>query len=77
MTLTDSQTYTEPWKSDTVLFRLITTTDLAAGTGWASMAEDKCVPLDEVDQYNRDVRNPAGGVPGVYAQVSTIILCIT
>ena len=65
MTLTDPKTYTEPWKSDTVQFRLITTTDLAAGTGWASMAEDKCVPLDEVDQYNRDVRNPAGGVPGV------------
>ena len=24
-----------------------------------------CIPLDEVEQYNRNVRNPAGGVPGV------------
>jgi hypothetical protein len=29
------------------------------------MAEDKCVPLDEVQTYNKLVRNPAGGVPGV------------
>jgi hypothetical protein len=32
------------------------------------MAEDKCVPLDEVEQYNRNVRNPAGGVPGTSNQ---------
>jgi hypothetical protein len=68
MTVTDPRIYTEPWKSDLVTFRLATATDLSAGTGWASMAEDKCVPLDEVEQYNRNVRNPAGGVPGVSNQ---------
>ena len=65
ITVTDPRIYTEPWKSDLVTFRLAGATDLSAGTGWASMAEDKCVPLDEVEQYNRNVRNPAGGVPGV------------
>ncbi|MBI4263304.1 MAG: hypothetical protein HY657_02915 [Acidobacteria bacterium] len=65
MTVTDPRIYTEPWNSDLVTFRLAEATDLAAGTGWASLVEDKCVPFDEVEQYNRNVRNPAGGVPGV------------
>jgi hypothetical protein len=65
MTLTDSAIYTQPWKSDTVTYRLATNDDLAAGTGWAGIVEDRCVPMDEVEQYNRNVRNPAGGVPGV------------
>jgi hypothetical protein len=63
--VTDSAVYTVPWKSDPVTFRLASAADLSAGTGWAGMAEDKCIPMDEVDQYNRNVRNPAGGVPGV------------
>jgi hypothetical protein len=68
VTVTDPRIYTQPWKSDPVTFRLAAPTDLSAGTGWASLAEDKCVPLDEVEQYNRNVRNPAGGVPGVTNQ---------
>jgi len=65
ITVTDPEIYTTPWTSDLVRFRLASKEDQAAGTGWASIAEDKCVPMDEVDQYNRLVRNPAGGVPGV------------
>jgi hypothetical protein len=62
ITVTDPDIYTEPWKSDAATFRLAATGDLAEGTGWASLSEDKCVPLDEVEEYNRRVRNPAGGV---------------
>lgn len=62
MTVTDPGTYTVLWKSDLVTFRLVPDKDLAAGIGWAAMAEDKCIPLDEVNQYNQKVRNPAGGV---------------
>jgi len=62
MTVTDPGIYTVPWKSDLVTFRLVPDKDLAEGIGWAAMAEDKCVPLDEVQQYNQKVRNPAGGV---------------
>jgi hypothetical protein len=65
ITVTDPVIYTQPWKSDLVTFRLAAANDLSTGTGWASIAEDKCVPLDEVQQYNKLVRNPAGGVPGV------------
>ena len=68
ITVTDPRIYTEPWKSDLVTFRLVGANDLSAGVGWASIAEDKCVPLDEVEQYNRNVRNPAGGVPGTSNQ---------
>jgi len=60
MILTDPKTYTQPWTSDVVHFRGITKDQIAAGIGWAALAEDKCVPLDEVDRYNRQVRNPAG-----------------
>ncbi len=65
ITVTDPTLYTEPWKSDLVRFRYIDPKDIGAGVGWAGLAEDKCVPADEVQQYNRLVRNPAGGVPGV------------
>ena len=65
ITVTDPEIYKEPWKSELDTFRLASTADLSAGTGWAAIAEDKCIPLDEVEQYNRNVRNPAGGVPGV------------
>jgi hypothetical protein len=65
ITVTDPVIYTQPWKSDLVTFRLASANDLSTGTGWASIAEDKCVPLDEVQTYNKLVRNPAGGVPGV------------
>jgi hypothetical protein len=62
MTLTDPGTYTQPWESEPVTFQLITKDNLAAGVGWASLAEDRCVPLEEVDKYNKQVRDPAGGV---------------
>jgi hypothetical protein len=62
VTVTDSEIYEEPWTSDLVTFRLVPSDDLAVGTEWASMAEDKCVPFDEVQEYNRRVRDPAGGV---------------
>ncbi len=65
ITVTDPKLYTQPWKSDLVRFRYITPADIAVGVGWSGLAEDKCVPLDEVQQYNKLVRNPAGGVPGV------------
>jgi hypothetical protein len=62
ITVTDPEIYSEPWKSELVTYRLASARDLAEGTGWASLSEDKCVPLDEVDEYNRRVRDPAGGV---------------
>jgi hypothetical protein len=62
MVLTDPKIYTEPWKSEVVHFSRIPKDALSAGVGWAALAEDRCVPLDEVDIYNKQVRNPAGGV---------------
>jgi hypothetical protein len=30
--------------------------------GWNALYEELCAPIDEVDQFNRRIRNPAGGV---------------
>jgi hypothetical protein len=65
ITVTDPKMFVQPWKSDLVRFRYIDPKEIAVGVGWSGLAEDKCVPLDEVQQYNKLVRNPAGGVPGV------------
>lgn len=62
MVLTDPTTYKEPWTSEVVHFSKIPKEAISAGVGWAALAEDGCVPLDEVDTYNKEVRNPAGGV---------------
>lgn len=62
MTLTDPKTYTQPWISDVQNFRYITKEETATGTNWAGLAENKCVPLDEVDNFNKNIRDPAGGI---------------
>jgi hypothetical protein len=62
MTLTDSSTYTQPWESEVSTFRLVTKEDLGEGTGWGALVEDRCVPFDEVNRFNKQVRDPAGGV---------------
>jgi len=31
-------------------------------SGWNALYEELCAPIDEVDQFNRRIRNPAGGV---------------
>lgn len=62
MILNDPKIYTQPWTSEVVRFIRIPKEALAAGVGWAALAEDRCVPLDEVETYNKEVRNPAGGV---------------
>jgi hypothetical protein len=62
MVLTDPSIYTQPWTSETVHFRKVSKDEISAGVDWAALAEDKCVPLDEVDTYDKEVRNPAGGV---------------
>lgn len=61
MTLTDPGTYTMPWTSDVSTFRLVPKENSTIG-GWTSILEDRCVPLDEVEQFNTRIRNPAGGV---------------
>ena len=33
-----------------------------SGPGWYGLMEEICAPVDEIDNFNRRVRDPAGGV---------------
>lgn len=60
MTVTDPLIYAKPWVSETKKWKLVPREKLAID-GWAALAEDKCVPLDEVETFNK-VRDGAAGV---------------
>jgi hypothetical protein len=62
MTVTDPKVYTAPWKSETKKFRRIEKGTIKSIEGWQGLLEDVCAPADEVDQFNKRVRDPAGGV---------------
>jgi len=62
MTITDPKVYTSPWKSQTKKFRKLTKEGIKTVDGWAGILEDICAPADDVEEFNRRIRDPAGGV---------------
>ena len=67
ITVTDPKIYTTPWVSEKKTFRLLAREDtkipgLGDAKGWYGIAEELCVPLDEVDYFNTRIRNPAAGI---------------
>jgi len=69
MTVTDPVMYMKPWVAETKTFRLIPKEEVNAWyeqmtdlKGWYGLMEEICAPVDEVDNFNRRVRDPAGGV---------------
>jgi hypothetical protein len=67
ITVTDPKIYTTPWVSEKKTFRLLPKEDtkipgLGDAKGWYGIAEELCVPLDEVDYFNTRIRNPAAGI---------------
>lgn len=63
MIVTDPKIYTRPWVSQTKKFRKLDTKNgIKTADGWGGLMEDLCAPADEVDQFDRRVRDPAGGV---------------
>jgi hypothetical protein len=61
MTYTDPVYYTKPWVSETKRFKYIAKEKMQI-EGWSGLLEEKCIPMDEVDQFNKRARNPAAGV---------------
>jgi hypothetical protein len=59
MTLTDPVYYEKPWVSETKRMHLIPR-DFIQSSGWSGLLEDLCAPVDEVDTFNRLIRDPAG-----------------
>jgi hypothetical protein len=62
MTITDPKIYTKPWTSQLKRFRLLSKNGVKTIDGWAGLFEDLCAPADEVEKFDRLVRDPAGGV---------------
>ena len=63
ITLTDPVIYTRPWVSSTKVNKRVPKDKLEAG-GWSGIVEDICAPLDEVDTFNKLIRDPAAGLTG-------------
>ncbi len=61
MVIDDPMTYPEPWVAEKKTWYRVTSDDLAV-EGWPGLMEEYCAPWDEVDTFNRRVRDPAGGV---------------
>ncbi|MEQ1948846.1 MAG: hypothetical protein ABL995_16770 [Bryobacteraceae bacterium] len=60
MTIDDPKVYTKPWSSQLKKFRLIEKPKTLEG--WQGLMEDICAPIEDVDQFNKRIRDPAGGV---------------
>ncbi len=61
ITVTDPVIYTKPWVSEVKVNKRVAKADLAAG-GWSGLQEDVCAPLDEVEVFNKLVRDKAAGL---------------
>ena len=63
LTLYDPTYYTAPWVSDTKVFRREPPSNHTF-YGWyglfSGITEEICAPLNEVDDFNRRIRDPAG-----------------
>jgi hypothetical protein len=62
MTITDPKVYTKPWISQIKKFHLLPKDGIKTVDGWTGLLEDLCAPADEVDQFNKRIRDPAGGI---------------
>jgi hypothetical protein len=61
MTIDDPKTYTKPWVSQKKVFILQDKSKLV-NDGWQGLLDMTCAPIDEVEQFNKRVRDPVGGV---------------
>ena len=62
ITVTDPKIYVKPWTSQTKHWKLLKNPSEYSAPEWNGLIEELCAPVDEVDQFNRRIRNPAGGV---------------
>ena len=63
MTINDPKIYTAPWVSELKKFRKLDKNGIRSIDGWAAACSRmRALPADEVDLFNKRVRDPAGGV---------------
>ena len=61
LTIIDPVIYTKPWVSEVKVNKRVPKEKMTAG-GWGGLMEDVCAPLDEVDVFNKLIRDPAAGI---------------
>jgi hypothetical protein len=59
-TITDPKLLTKPWVGQTKRFHLLDKAAIKTVDGFAGLLEDVCAPADEVDQFDKRIRDPAG-----------------
>ncbi len=62
MTINDPKIYTAPWTSDLKKFRRLEKDTIKTVEGWTGPLQDVCAPPDEVDLFDKRIRDPASGV---------------
>ena len=69
MTITDPVMYARPWGSETKTYQLVPKEEVVGWyekmtdlKGWYGVMEEICAPVDEVENFNRRVRDPAAGI---------------
>jgi hypothetical protein len=62
VTVVDPKMYTKPWVSEKKTWSLLSKPEEYSLDGWNALPEEVCAPIDEVDNFDRRVRDPAGGV---------------
>ncbi len=62
MWIDDPKIYRGRWNADVKKFKLLPKDYIKTLDGFTGLLEDLCAPADEVDQFDRRIRDPAGGV---------------
>ena len=62
MWIEDPLVYRGRWNADVKKFKLLAKDAIKTPEGSTGILEDLCAPVEDVDQFNRRIRDPAGGV---------------
>jgi hypothetical protein len=62
MWIEDPLIYVGRWNSDVKRFKLMAKDAIKTPEGWTGILEDLCAPVEDVEQFNKNIRDPAGGV---------------
>ena len=62
MWIEDPKVYVGRWNADVKRFKLLPKDRVKTPEGWSGLLEDLCAPVEDIEQFNKNIRDPAGGV---------------
>ncbi len=60
--VTDPKIYAKPWKSQMKQWKWKNPSEYSPQPEWNGLMEELCAPVDEVFEFNKRIRNKAGGI---------------